>query len=50
MELKSFQYTLGTGWSVEQFPEMDSENTLILVFAAPEFLLHPEVIQELARH
>jgi hypothetical protein len=48
MELQSFQYTLGSGWSIPSFPEMDSENTLILVFAAPEFIENPAPIKELA--
>ncbi len=50
MELESFKYQLGEGWSVKNFPPLDSEQTLIVLFAAPEFINHPEPIQELARH
>lgn len=50
MNLQTFQYLQGKGWSIETFPNVDSENTLILVFAAPEFIDHPEPIQELAKH
>ncbi len=37
------------GWSVKEFPKMDSANTLILVFAAPSFIDHPEPIEALAK-
>jgi hypothetical protein len=50
MDLKTFKYTKDKGWSVEKFPELDSENTLLLVFAAPDFIEHPEPIKELAKH
>lgn len=50
MELQSFQYRQGTGWSIPTFPDMDSENTLILIFAAPEFIEDPTAIKELAGH
>jgi hypothetical protein len=48
MQLATFQYTRGK-WSVEPLPELDSENTLALVFGAPEFYDTPEPIQDLAR-
>src|SRR5688572_28947487 len=50
MELQSFQYTVTRGWSVDQFPNRDSENTLVLIFAAPEFIDNPGPIHELVAH
>lgn len=48
MNLETFQYTISKGWSVPKFPALDSENTLILIFAAPEFIKDPKPIEELA--
>jgi hypothetical protein len=48
MKLATFHYTNGK-WSTPGFPALDSEQTLILVFAAPCFHDHPEPIQELSR-
>jgi hypothetical protein len=50
MQLQTFQYRIKDGWSVKQFPDLDSKQTLILVFAAPEFIDNPGPIQELAKH
>jgi hypothetical protein len=50
MNLQTFQYVIDKGWSVKEFPNLDSENTLILIFAAPEFIHHPGPIQELAKY
>lgn len=50
MELQTFQYKSGKGWSIKGFPELDSEQTLILVFAAPEFKENLAPIEELAQH
>jgi hypothetical protein len=47
MQLETFQYIKNNGWSVDKFPDLDSEQTLILIFAAPEFIHHIEPIQEL---
>lgn len=49
MKLETFQY-LNNKWTIDKFPALDSENTLILVFCAPEFINHPEPITELAKH
>src|SRR5688572_12658340 len=55
MQLKTFQYIGGqlgakkTGWSIDQFPALDSENTLVLIFAASEFINNPSPIEELAK-
>lgn len=50
MELATFQYMEDSGWSVRQFPELDSENTLLLVFADPEFIQRPKVLYDMAKH
>lgn len=48
MEVQAFQYLPKTGWSLEHFPDLDSEQTLVLIFAAPEFLHNPQPIKEIA--
>lgn len=50
MKLQSFHYKKNAGWSVKTFPDLDSENTLIIVFAAPEFIHHSAPLEELALH
>lgn len=50
MELNTFNYTKKTGWSVKSFPNLDSNNTLVLIFAAPEFIENPAPIKEIAKH
>lgn len=47
MELQAFQYIKNKGWSLEQFPNLDSENTLVLIFAAPDFLHEQGPIKQL---
>lgn len=49
MKIQSFQYIQNQGWSIEKFPELDSTNTLILVFASPAFRTNTKPIQELAQ-
>lgn len=49
MEMQTFQYEKGTGWSVPQLPDLDSENTLVLIFAAPSFIDDPAPVQELVK-
>ena len=48
MKMESFQYIKDKGWSVKNFPDMDSENTLVLIFASPIFKNNVEPIKELA--
>lgn len=50
MKLETIQYIKGTGWSVSSFPELDSENTLIVIFSAPEFINDTKPIDELVKH
>src|SRR5258708_39511773 len=49
MKLKPFSYTPQTGWSVNPLPALDSENTLVLVFGAPEFIDTPEPISQIVK-
>lgn len=37
MKLETFKYSSESGWSVKELPQLDSKNTLVLVFAAPEY-------------
>ncbi len=37
MIINTFTYQVDHGWSVDAFPEVDSENTLVLIFAAPAY-------------
>lgn len=47
MKLSTFSFEPVGGWSVKEFPNMDSERTLVVVFAAPEYMDQPDAIQEL---
>ena|SRR3990167_354413 len=47
MKLNTFSFKPGTGWSVANFPAMDSKQTLVIVFAAPEFIDHPDPLSAL---
>lgn len=49
MILKTLQFTKDKGWSSE-IPDLDSENTLIIIFSAPEYIQCPAPIKELAEH
>lgn len=48
MKLSTFSYQAEGGWSVDKFPELDSEETLVIVFAAPSYLDRPAALSELA--
>ncbi|MCW8418979.1 FIST C-terminal domain-containing protein [Fluoribacter dumoffii] len=48
MEIKSFQFLKNKGWNLKEFPNLDSEDTLVLIFAAPEFIDFQEPIIQLA--
>ena len=48
MKLNTFSFKRDTGWSVANFPAMDSQQTLVIVFAAPEFMDQPDPLSELA--
>ena len=36
MKLETFSYSASAGWSVAPLPELDSGDTLVVVFGAPE--------------
>ncbi|MCS5711179.1 FIST N-terminal domain-containing protein [Candidatus Berkiella aquae] len=49
MQVKTFHYKKGTGWSLNDFPEMNSSNTLILAFCAPEYFNNTKPFDELRK-
>lgn len=49
MKLKTLQYKSDSGWSIQQFPDLDSENTLIIAFCAPEFIGNKQPLAELRK-
>lgn len=49
MQVETLQYTAENGWSSPTFPDLDSENTLLLVFCSPEFSKDPAQIKLLAK-
>lgn len=48
MKLETFSYSSKSGWSVQPFPAMDSEQTLVIAFGASNFIDNPEPIKQLA--
>jgi hypothetical protein len=50
MKIETFHFTNEEGWSVKNFPKLDSEQTLVLIFAAPEMIKDPSPLRELAEH
>jgi hypothetical protein len=49
MQLESFCYRANTGWSVREFPSLDSQDTLVLVFGAKRFQGEERPLAELLR-
>lgn len=49
LALDSFVYRKGSGWSVESFPALDSDKTLVLVFASPSYFDDPAPIAQLCK-
>jgi len=47
MKLETFCYEPMGGWSVAEFPALDSPQTLVLVFAAPEYMDRPHALAAL---
>ena len=47
MIIETFTYKNGVGWSVNCFPELDSDSTLVLAFCASEFLKNTSALTEL---
>jgi hypothetical protein len=50
MKLSTFNFKKEQGWSIPNFPDLDSENTLVLVFAAPAFIDDQKPLLELKKH
>lgn len=46
MRVETFNYRGGDGWSTPNFPALDSEHTLLILFGASKFLEAPEPIRE----
>lgn len=49
MQLATFSYRADAGWSVPQFPALDSPDTLVLVFGAPRFADDRRALDDLRR-
>lgn len=49
MEVATFNYTKENGWSIPQFPPLDSKNTLVLCFCAPEYYENTSPFEELKK-
>jgi hypothetical protein len=47
MKLSTFSYDPCGRWSVGSFPDLDSPRTLLMIFAAPEFIDEPSAISDL---
>ncbi len=47
--LQTFQFTKAGGWSCGELPDLDSDRTLVVVAASPEFANDDEALQQLAR-
>ena len=47
MKLKTFSYSNESGWSIDGFPPLDSEQTLVIVFGASEYIVNPDAILDL---
>ena len=47
MKLSTFSFEPASGWSLKEFPALDSEQTLVMVFASPDYLDQPEALWEL---
>jgi hypothetical protein len=47
--MESFQYLENKGWGIKQFPDLDSEQTLVIIFASPIFKNNFEPINQLVK-
>ncbi len=47
MQVETFLYQSGDGWSVDAFPQLDSPRTLVLAFGAPSFRDDDGALREL---
>ncbi len=49
MKLCTFSYKPISGWSISEFPNLDSKKTLVMVFASPEYMDCPGALAELIK-
>lgn len=49
MQLQTFSYSPAGGWSLPEFPSLDSEETLVLVFGASSFARERAALEALRR-
>lgn len=49
MQVETFHFEKNTGWSLKNFPNLDSPETLILAFCAPEYFDNPAPLIELKK-
>lgn len=49
MEIANFNFTPERGWSVDNFPALDSPKTLVIIFGASEYIENPEPIEKLIK-
>ncbi|MEZ4605867.1 MAG: FIST N-terminal domain-containing protein [Deinococcales bacterium] len=47
--LTLYQHHLHMPWQ-DNLPDLDSEKTLVLIFAAPEYRQRPEIFQQIKKH
>jgi len=47
MKLATFSFATASGWSVDQLPALDSDNTLVVIFGAPELNEIEQPLREL---
>ena len=51
MHTETFIYDLkNDNWNVDEFPKLDSQQTLVLIFGASEFFDNDQAIQDLIKH
>lgn len=50
MKTEVFNYNVANGWSITEFPKLDSSNTLILVFGNPKYGNDLEPLNTLLQH
>lgn len=50
MQTETLCYSAANGWSSPSFPDLDSDNTLLFVFCAPEFFQNQTQIKALTEH
>lgn len=50
MKLETFNFIESKGWSINAFPNLDSDNTLLIVFSSPKFINNTAPIEELSQY